>query len=130
MKRETIKQLLDPKKRPKWCHIQNSSATATRTSQLNSSTPHPNAVAQAMLELDLRLFVDKYEPDLSKTHTVGGLDKASADKCWRVINGRGFENAERTMKYSYGHRNSCAAETMRRDSYDVRAPRLPLSDMS
>ena len=42
-----------------------------------------------MLELDLRLFVNKVEPDLSVTHTVGGLDKMTADRCWKIINSKG-----------------------------------------
>ena len=48
-----------------------------------------NAVTHAMLELDLRLFVNKVEPDLSVTHTVGGLDKMTADRCWKIINSKG-----------------------------------------
>ena len=60
-----------------------------------------NSVTHAMLELDLRLFVGKVEPDLSVRHTVGGLDKMAADRCWKVINGKGRSLSTYLFQYIY-----------------------------
>ena len=61
-----------------------------------------NSVTHAMLELDLRLFVAKVEPDLSVRHTVGGLDKMAADRCWKVINSKG-ESVNLSLCTSLSH---------------------------
>lgn len=89
MKRETIKQLLEPSKRPKW--------GMTNTNHLEKHHNNPHTVA--MMELDMRLFIDKSEPDISHTHTVGGLDKRAAEKCWKVLNSKGFDVAASLDRY-------------------------------
>ena len=40
-------------------------------------------------EQDITLVIDKKPPDLSVQHTVGGLRKIQAEKCWSILSSYG-----------------------------------------
>ena len=80
-KGETARQLLDPMRRPKWGYgntIKGGSSGSTHASASTTS-----------LELEMRPFVERPVPNLRHKHTVGGMDKDVAERCWKILHSKG-----------------------------------------
>ena len=80
-KGESARQLLDPMRRPKWGYGNTIKGGSSGSTHVSAST--------TLLELEMRPFVERPVPNLRHKHTVGGMDKDVAERCWKILHSKG-----------------------------------------
>ena len=83
-----VRVLLDPDNRPKWGVGHNAASTDLRSTSPLAAAPEDGAGR-------MRVFYDRPRPDIALEHTIGGLDKRSAQQCWQVMQARAAQGGGR-----------------------------------